>query len=171
MNVRPLSQRQKQILNVLTAHIKDVGFAPSVRELCKSVGLRSTSTMAYQLDILEARGYIHRSNFKSRAISLPNQFDVYEWHHYMLENERARQEYDRTPNLTRAVKGNWSINWPVGDVLKVYLACRSTGGATPPDESAIARQIKHNGGLATKRPESAQTLPGLALPNLTPEHQ
>lgn len=44
------------------------GYAPSVRELCDALGLRSTATVHQHLHQLERRGYIRRPAHRARAI-------------------------------------------------------------------------------------------------------
>jgi repressor LexA len=46
------------------------GFAPSVREIQRGVGLHSTGAVHYQLRALEAAGEIRRQRYLSRAITL-----------------------------------------------------------------------------------------------------
>ena len=51
MQEKSLSERQKEILAEIIRFKKENGFSPTVRELCKLVGLKSTSSMAAQLSI------------------------------------------------------------------------------------------------------------------------
>lgn len=46
------------------------GYPPSVREICRALGIKSTATAHYYLDKLEERGVITRNANKNRAISL-----------------------------------------------------------------------------------------------------
>lgn len=71
MNDRPLTPRQKQILTFISVYIGRHGFAPSMREICHGVHVHSTSTVAHQLNVLEARGWIRRGGFNQpRALAL-----------------------------------------------------------------------------------------------------
>lgn len=49
MQEKSLSERQKEILAEIIKFKKENGFSFTVRELCKLVGLKSTSSMAAQL--------------------------------------------------------------------------------------------------------------------------
>lgn len=69
MNDR-IGQKQKEILEYLKSEIKSKGYPPSVREICKAVGLRSTSTVHGHLSRLEQRGLIRRDPTKPRAIEI-----------------------------------------------------------------------------------------------------
>ena len=49
------------------------GYAPSVREICDAVGLKSPSTVHFHLKRLQERGLIEKGDFKGRAIVLTEQ--------------------------------------------------------------------------------------------------
>lgn len=65
-----LSARQAEILAVIQASINDQGYAPSMREIGAAVGLTSTASVKYQLEILEQKGFIRRDESKGRALEL-----------------------------------------------------------------------------------------------------
>lgn len=65
-----LNNKQLEILNYVKAHVKDKGYPPSVREICKGVNLKSTSTVHGYLVALEKKGYIKRDPTKPRAIEI-----------------------------------------------------------------------------------------------------
>ncbi len=61
-------QRAEEIFEFIRSYIRDENMAPSVREICDGVGLRSTSTVHRYLHRLEAEGRIHMADGKNRAI-------------------------------------------------------------------------------------------------------
>lgn len=65
-----LSPRQAEILTMIEASINERGYAPSMREIGAAVGLTSTASVKYQLEILEAKGVIRRDESKGRALEL-----------------------------------------------------------------------------------------------------
>lgn len=65
-----LSQRQVEILLYIKSEIQRQGYPPSVREICKGVDLKSTSTVHGHLEKLEAKGYIRKDPTKPRAIEI-----------------------------------------------------------------------------------------------------
>lgn len=65
-----LSQRQSEILSVIQSSMAEHGYAPSMREIGAAVGLTSTASVKYQLEILEAKGFIRRDELKGRALEL-----------------------------------------------------------------------------------------------------
>ena len=65
------SDKQEKILLYLNEYMEANGYAPSVREICAAVGLRSTATVSYHLSELKRRGLIEGDSTKRRALSLP----------------------------------------------------------------------------------------------------
>ncbi len=65
-----LTQTQIEILHFIKKHIQQQGYPPAVREICKGVNLKSTSTVHRQLEKLEAKGYIRKDPTKPRAIEV-----------------------------------------------------------------------------------------------------
>lgn len=67
---RGLSVKQSQILEYIKEEILKKGYPPTVREICSTVGLRSTSSVHAHLATLEKNGYIRRDPTKPRAIEI-----------------------------------------------------------------------------------------------------
>lgn len=65
-----LTQKQQQVLNTINDYINEHGFPPTVREIGKAMGLKSTSTVHSHLKILERKGYIKRLSDCPRAIKV-----------------------------------------------------------------------------------------------------
>lgn len=70
-----LSQKQIEILLYIKNEIQRQGYPPAVREICKGVNLKSTSTVHGHLEKLESKGYIRKDPTKPRAIEILNQED------------------------------------------------------------------------------------------------
>ena len=65
-----LTTRQAQVYrNIIEYQVKN-GYSPTVRELCKLVGVSSTSTIASHLKNLEESGFIKRKECSPRAIEV-----------------------------------------------------------------------------------------------------
>ena len=64
------STKQQDILEFLRAFTAENGYAPSVREICAAVGLRSTASVHYHLAELKRQGQIDIDETKNRAITL-----------------------------------------------------------------------------------------------------
>jgi len=65
-----LTQKQKQIYDHIKESIRSQGYPPSVREICKEMNLKSTSTVHMHLAALEKKGYIKKTPLKNRSIEI-----------------------------------------------------------------------------------------------------
>ena len=65
-----INKTQQAVLDYIQRVIEERGVAPSVREIGEAVGLRSTSTVQYNLNALEKAGYIERDPNLKRTIRL-----------------------------------------------------------------------------------------------------
>ncbi len=65
-----LPPRQQVVLDFIATHIERRGFAPSVREIAKQLGMRSTNAVCCHLLALERKGFIRRDSMKSRTIQV-----------------------------------------------------------------------------------------------------
>lgn len=72
-----LNQKQIEILLFIKSSIQKKGYPPSVREICKGVKLKSTSTVHSYLGNLEEKGYIRKDPTKPRAIEVLNRDEDY----------------------------------------------------------------------------------------------
>jgi len=73
-----LTQRQQQVLDLITAHIEHHGFPPSHRELMEGLGVKSPLGILKHIRALERKGHVVCQAGSSRGISLavrpPRQF-------------------------------------------------------------------------------------------------
>lgn len=60
--------RQDKILDFMKTEIQQRGYAPTVREICTALNIKSTSTVHKDLNTLESEGLIHRDPAKPRAL-------------------------------------------------------------------------------------------------------
>lgn len=65
-----LTEKQKAVFDYIKEIISVRGVAPSVREIGEAVGLRSTSSVQYNLNALEDMGYIKRDANLKRTIRI-----------------------------------------------------------------------------------------------------
>ena len=88
-----LTQKEKEIYRYISECLERNGYAPSVRDICAAMGIKSTSSVHEYLRRLETKGYIKKSSGKSRALSIENG----------RRSETARIE--RVPILGRVTAG------------------------------------------------------------------
>ena len=65
-----LNKREKAILKFIEKQVDEKGYPPSVREICKAVGLNSTATVHSYLAKLVEKGYIKKEDQKGRTLRL-----------------------------------------------------------------------------------------------------
>lgn len=76
MENEKLTAKQQRVYEYLIEFTHRNGYAPSVREICEDLELRSTATVAGHLDTLEKKGYIRRGTGKNRAIEIVSDRDL-----------------------------------------------------------------------------------------------
>jgi len=64
------NDNQKKILDFINKEVAEKGYPPSVREICKAVGLKSTSTVYGYLEKLSKAGQIKKDPTKPRALKI-----------------------------------------------------------------------------------------------------
>jgi len=65
-----LNKREKAILKFIEKEVLTNGYPPSVREIGKAVGLKSTATVHGYIAKLEEKGYIKKESQKGRTLKL-----------------------------------------------------------------------------------------------------
>ncbi len=63
-----LTQRQRDILDFISASIDRRGYPPTLREIGEHFGIRSTNGVSDHLKALEKKGFLAREDLKSRAM-------------------------------------------------------------------------------------------------------
>ena len=75
MSTTQLTERQKNVYEMIRALIVDRGYGPTVREIGEHFGIKSPNGVMCHLRALERKGLIRRSPNKSRAIELTHTAD------------------------------------------------------------------------------------------------
>ena len=70
MEYGKITPKQQEILDYIKEEILKRGYPPTVREICETVHLKSTSSVHSHLETLEKNGYIRRDPTKPRAIEI-----------------------------------------------------------------------------------------------------
>lgn len=89
-----LSEKDYEILKFIQDQLVTRGFPPSVREICREVGLNSTATVHSRLKKLEQHGLIAREGAKNRSIRV-----------VAYDAEREAESYTRVPVYGRITAG------------------------------------------------------------------
>jgi repressor LexA len=67
---RDLTPRRRRIVQVIEDSVRSNGYPPSMREIGEAVGLASTSSVSYQLSVLEEKGYLRREARRPRTAAV-----------------------------------------------------------------------------------------------------
>lgn len=111
-NTEELTTRQKQILRYITKQIEEDGYAPSVREIGRAVGLSSTATVHSYLKRLEELGYIKKENQKGRTLRiLKKENDLYD--PSRIGKEPAKAFYNKKEMVDIPVIGKITAGAPI----------------------------------------------------------
>ena len=89
-----LTEKQNKVLDFLKQSIAKNGYPPTVREICKAIGLSSPATVQSHLNMLEKKGYIKKGDSKNRAIEL------------LVENEYEEKDIVDVPLLGKVTAGS-----------------------------------------------------------------
>ena len=65
-----LTERQKEALRIIRAHVRDKGYPPTVRELARAMRISGPKGAKKFMDILERKGQIERAHPSPRAVRL-----------------------------------------------------------------------------------------------------
>jgi len=65
-----LTERQQRIMEAIRSSLASRGYPPTMREIGDAVGLASPSSVKYQLQVLEEKGYLRRDPISTREIEI-----------------------------------------------------------------------------------------------------
>lgn len=100
---KSLNEKEQKILDFLNREVEEKGYPPSVREICKAVGLKSTSTVHAYLERLEKGGFIRKDPTKPRALKVVGDTKFPKPHNY--ENYFSRKEMVDVPIVGKVTAG------------------------------------------------------------------
>jgi len=64
------SKRQRELLNFVDGFIQGHGYGPSYREIMRSLGYKSVSTVAVHINGLMTKGYLHKRDRSARSLEV-----------------------------------------------------------------------------------------------------
>lgn len=153
--------REKQVLNFIREFSAENGYAPSIREICAGVGLRSTASVNYHLKNLQQKGLLTQGEKgRKRAIAAPQRPGQIPLIGTVtaglpilaLENREGTISWDGDPTcFALRVRGDSMINAGIfsGDVVVVRPQPTADDGqivvARLEDEATVKRLRRRNG--------------------------
>jgi repressor LexA len=96
---KALSPRQRTILDMIRTAVAERGYPPSIREIGEAVGLTSPSSVAYQLQVLQEKGYIRRDPHRPRAMEVLNPDSPANAERFVVEGDDHHEEPDHSASL------------------------------------------------------------------------
>ena len=87
-NEKRLTKADEVALYAIKEFIKENGYPPTVRELCKITGKSSTASIQYRLKSLEQKGYIKTTTMGKRTIRITDGVDAVEVVHGKWQERR-----------------------------------------------------------------------------------
>ena len=156
------SNKAQLIVEFVNQFAQENGFAPSVREIGEAVGLRSTATVSYHLQQLQAKGLLQSAGGKGRKRSIvtstrPGQIPVVGvvtagMPILAVENHEGTMAWDGDPScFALRVRGDSMINAGILDGDKVVVRPQPTAHegqivvARIGDEATVKRISFKNG--------------------------
>jgi repressor LexA len=70
MSSRELTERQRQVLEFIAAHLHEVGYPPTIREIASHFNMSSAFGVQRHLTELQKKGYLRRETGARRALTL-----------------------------------------------------------------------------------------------------
>ena len=155
------SNKAELIMDYVNQFIQENGYSPSVREIGAAVGLRSTASVSYHLQALQAKGLLQAPGGKGckRALvtgARPGQIPVVGvvtagYPILAVENQEGTLPWGESGCFALRVRGDSMINAGLLDGDKVVVRPQSTASngqivvARIEDEATVKRLLRKNG--------------------------
>lgn len=124
---KPLTPRQEAVLLCIREHIETHHHAPTIREIGLAVGLQSTSSVKYQLDVLCELGYVMKDTRRPRTMEITDRGMSY-----------GREDSATTPTVHAAPEPPQQHSGSPEDLSRSSLAAANEGLANFGDASLFA---------------------------------
>ena len=155
------SNKAELIMDYVNQFIQENGYSPSVRVIGAAVGLRSTASVSYHLQALQAKGLLQAPGGKGckRALvtgARPGQIPVVGvvtagYPILAVENQEGTLPWGESGCFALRVRGDSMINAGILDGDKVVVRPQSTASngqivvARIEDEATVKRLLRKNG--------------------------
>ncbi len=101
-----ITEKHQKILDFVNAQVAEKGYPPSVREICRAVGFKSTSTVHGYLEKLEEYGLIQKDPTKPRAIKVVHRPSP-------VKDHQGRPHYLRKQTVEVPIVGKVTAGQPI----------------------------------------------------------
>ncbi len=174
--MKPLTPRQQQILTLIRNRIEAQGFPPTIAEIARAIGVKSTNGIRGHLQALERKGVIELQAGASRGIRLLEDADAEETGipvigqvaagTPILAEQHIETRYAITPDLFRPsadyllrVRGMSMRDAAIldGDLVAVHHTTDASNGqivVARLEEEATVKRLRYSGHKALLQPEN-----------------
>ena len=155
------SRKPEEIMNFVNEFVQEHGYSPSVREIGEAVGLRSTASVSYHLQALQAKGLLGSAGQKGRKRALaagarPGQIPIVGVVTagvpiLAVENQEGTMAWDDPGCFALRVRGDSMINAGILSGDKVVVRPQQTADdgqivvARLGDEATVKRLRRRHG--------------------------
>ena len=155
------SNKPEEIMNFVNEFVQEHGYSPSVREIGEAVGLRSTASVSYHLQALQAKGILGAAGQKGRKRALaagarPGQIPIVGvvtagMPILAVENQEGTMAWDDPGCFALRVRGDSMIGAGILSGDKVVVRPQQTADdgqivvARIEDEATVKRLHRRNG--------------------------
>ena len=155
------SNKPEEIMNFINEFVQENGYSPSVREIGEAVGLRSTASVSYHLQALQAKGILGDGGQKGRKRALaagarPGQIPIVGvvtagMPILAVENQEGTMPWDDPGCFALRVRGDSMINAGIFSGDKVVVRPQQTADdgqivvARLGDEATVKRLRRRSG--------------------------
>jgi repressor LexA len=129
-----MTGRRRRIVQVIDDSVRRNGYAPSMREIAAATGLASTSSVSYQLSVLEEQGLVSRERRRARTAKV------------QPRNEPSVQRHDG-PGPEQSGKADGEPLAQVPLVGRIAAGNPIMAAELPEDVISLPRQLVGNGDL------------------------
>lgn len=168
------STKPEEILKFVNEFVQENGYSPSVREIGEAVGLRSTASVSYHLQALQAKGFLGAAGQKGRKRALaagarPGQIPIVGvvtagLPILALENQEGTMAWDDPGCFALRVRGDSMVNAGILSGDKVIVRPQSTADdgqivVAMIDEEATVKRLRRRDGHIWLMPENENYSP------------
>ena len=168
------SNKPEEIVNFINEFVQEYGYSPSVREIGEAVGLRSTASVSYHLQALQAKGILGSTGQKGRKRALaagarPGQIPIVGvvtagLPILAVENQEGTMAWDDPGCFALRVRGDSMVNAGILSGDKVIVRPQSTADdgqivVAMIDEEATVKRLRRRDGHIWLMPENENYSP------------
>ena len=113
------NKRRQKVLDFMRKSVKKKGYAPTVREICNALSIKSTSTVHKDIEKLVQEGYLVKDPAKPRAIAFTDQLkEDNPSNNHITEKMEGMEDFDME-TIGIPVVGNVAAGEPITSIENI----------------------------------------------------